>query len=225
MKLADTYKFVLGIVFKKRLKRLVLFVLMYIGTAALNFITFDKYGDDEYMTGIVVCGIVPYLACVVAGLFFTSELSSNRLVRSCPAAKTIFTRTVCGAVGIIYAIGAALTIVVRAAGVIAGTGEMCALSDLLIALSASAVLAALIPLAIMIRSGIFVLCYLPLVLISPVIILLTSIGAYNGGFGLPLWAAALVFVGICAAFYALARAAAVAIYKRMNFYGNQIVAG
>lgn len=221
MKTVDTYKYVLGILFKARIARLICFILLFVGTAALNFVPFDKSGEKEYMLGVIICAAVPYMICVAAGLIFAIELSSNRLIRSCPAAKTIFTRTICGAVGIIYVIGTALTFAVRAAAALAGAGEMCALSDLLIVFCFITILNALLPLSIMFRNGFLTLCYFPMILILPLMfVVLERKNLDRSGFGLPLWSAAIIFAGTCAFSYAFSRAAVTIRYKKMNFNPN-----
>lgn len=215
MKMRDIYRFLFTRLFGRTAGRTIfLCVMMLLGVGAA-FVPFDGKGSDEYLLGVMICGYIPLFVCCLAFMLVSADVSGNRLMRSCPAAKALYTRGLTGACTLLCAVCAALTLGTRAAVTAVSGGDMSVLSDLMLELSLSFVLAAFVPLISMIRYGMIALIYLPMFEMLNAMFLSKDI--MDNGFGAPIWAAALIMAGSIAVSAALSTVLCRLSYAKMNF--------
>ena len=215
MKMRDIYRFLFARLFKRSVCCTIFMSALLLFGAAFAFIPFDEMGGEDYLIGPLMSGYMPLFGCCIAFMFLSADISGNRLMRSCPAAKALYTR---GLTGICTAFGtasAAILLGARAAVLAVSGGNMNVLSDVMISLSAAFVLMAFIPVISMLRYGMLALIYLPMW--NMLSILFITKDTIRNGFGAPMWAAALIMAGGFAASIALSRVTCGLAYAKMNF--------
>lgn len=215
MKMRDIYRFLFTRLFGCYVGRTIFLCVMLLLGVGAAFIPFDGKGSDEYLLGAMISGYIPLFVCCLAFMLVSADVSGNRLMRSCPAAKALYTRGLTGVCTILCAVCAALALGARAAVTAVSGGDMSALSDLMLELSLSFVLAAFVPMISMLRYGMIALIYLPMFEMLNAMFLSENI--MDNGFGAPLWAAALIMAGSAAVSAVLSRALSALVYSKMNF--------
>lgn len=215
MKMRDIYRFLFTRLFKRTVGLTIFLCVMLLLGVGAAFVPFDGKGSDEYLLGAMICGYIPLFVCCLAFMLVSADVSGNRLMRSCPAAKALYTRGLTGVCTLLCAVCAALALGARAAVTAVSGGDMSALSDLMLEISLSFVLAAFVPMISMIRYGMIALIYMPMFEMLNAMFLSKNI--MENGFGAPLWAAALIMAGSIAVSTALSRLLGALVYSKMNF--------
>lgn len=215
MKMRDIYRFLFARLFKRAVGCTIFMSVLLLFGAACAFILFDEMGGEDYLLGPLMSGYMPLFGCCMAFMFLSADIAGNRLMRSCPAAKALYTRGLTGVCTAFGAAGAAITLGTRAAVLAVSGGSMDVLSDMMIALSAAFVLMAFVPVISMLRYGMFALIYLPMW--DMLSIMFITKDTIKNGFGMPIWAAALIMAAGIAASVVISRIACGLAYAKMNF--------
>ena len=215
MKMLEIYGFLFTRLYGRSPGRTVFMSILPLLGVGCAFIPFDEKGSDEYVLGVLMSGYTILFACCIAFVFLSMDISGSRLMRTCPAAKALYTRGLTGFCMLIGAVCAAATLGARAAATIITGEDINVLSDLMVGLGTAFVPVAIIPLLSMLRYGMIAMVYLPIA--EGVLYVFVPDEIKTNGFGAPMWAAALIMVGGLAASAVLSRVMCELAYAKMNF--------
>lgn len=174
----------------------------------------DDYEDNYLMCK--VCGLFPMIfGALISTIFVSAAVTGNRFMRSIPAAKCLYTKSV-PVFGTILSFGWGIaTNIVYAAFILISGRDICNISDMLLMSAVIGIICTIwSTLMLSSRTGVIlgILCYLPCLLVMGAVHALPEKITYEG-FGLPVWAAALIFCGAL-----LLGAAAAAVIAGISYY-------
>lgn len=180
---------------------------------------FSEDGDSDYLM-CKICALIPTMFWdMIPIIFMAQETVGSRFMRAVPCAEKMYTVGIPLFSAIVPAVGGALTNIVYAVFILATGRDICNIADMLILTGIIAGLMAVISCTMMsFRFGgfMFVLFYLPFWVI---LIMSVTPGSQTAayGFGLPLWAGALIAVGGAIAGALLGGVISSFAYRRYNF--------
>lgn len=176
----------------------------------------EPVGAEDYIMCKVGAHLGMMLSVILNFVFLCAEVTGSRLMRSAPFSKELRRFSVpmyCIIIGggVTVLINAAYTIFCIVSGL-----DMSHLSDMLI-ISAPLLLCYIIvgTISLNINYGMVLAIYITFPLMALVILLPSSVWEF--GFGLPLWAGALIFVGTLAVSIAGAFVLARIFYEKVDF--------
>lgn len=180
---------------------------------------FSEDGDADYLM-CKICALMPMMFWdMIPILFMGQENVGSRFMRAVPCAEKMYTVGVPLFSAIVPAAGGALTNIVYAVFILATGRDVCNIADMLILTGIVGGLIAVISCTMMsFRFGgvMFALFYLPFWVI---LIMSVTPGSQAAayGFGLPLWAGALIAAGGSIAGALLGGVISSFAYRRYNF--------
>lgn len=194
--------------------RVLVFLTLSIGAFALALIIPIEDAED-YIISKSVAVMGAHFAAGFICIMLVPNVTGNRCIRSSPIAKALYTRDIPLFFLLIGGGWMALFNCAYAA-VILLTGKGAEnISDMLLISAVAAAIVSLCSVFIIMRYGIVFMIYSGALIIVPYLSLPKLLR--ESGFGLPVWAAAVIFVLTCAVSTAAAMALARFIYKRVSF--------
>lgn len=185
---------------------------------AAEFVWIVPKGEEDFLLSkmmfVMVMGLIPSIIM----LFIGTEIAGSRFTRAIPCAKTLYTRAVPVFSGILCYGSAVVFILLYAAGVMIMGESAVQITEML------SLMAGMLPLytmiggiLVMFRWGVLAMIYLPFLLSISTVFIPAAGGLLLNGFGLPMWAAALIFVGGAAVSVGISCIVSGVIYKRLSF--------
>ena len=204
--------------FKGHPLRWALTTALAVAVLAAEIIFIVPVGEEEFlfskMIFIIVLGLIPSIIM----LFIGAEISGSRFVRAVPFAKALYTRAVPVFTGILCYGSAAVFMLLYAAGVLIIGESAVQTTEMLTLTAVTMPLYAIIGgILSMFRMGVLFMIYIPFLFSISMYFIPEVDKLLLNGFGLPLWAAVLIFVGGAAASAAVCCIVNSAIYKKRSF--------
>ena len=189
------------------------FILM---TAAVMLFHADPDGDKADYIMCKFSALTPMMFAVyLPVIFMIQDTVGNRFMRSVPCAGSLYLRGIPALSVLLPLVWGVVTDVVYSAFILISGKDVCNISDMLIMTAIIGCTLSLITcFALSFRAGSFALIafYVP-----PVLLAIVLGKSANGGFGLPLWASALIFAGGCAAVFAADLLVSWLAYRKCSF--------
>lgn len=217
--------------FKRSFDRWVItlvYAVVTVGLLAAAIFAHVEPDGEDYLICKSMMNNGAYLYIMLCTIYLNVDLIGGRCMRACSIARELYTKTV----PLFGVISSAVTIAVPLAvysGFILIMGrDLCNVSDAMIASAFFAFLTiVMFPFAVMLRYGMVVstYCYAIPVFLPVLIGVIAPNEVARHGFGLPVWAAAPIFLGAFAVSAAIAFVSARLLYEKGNFkpaYQSQI---
>lgn len=199
-------------------------IVVSIGFALVSFLGSANFDDDEYMFSNIFIYMPSFFLIEIGLICGTRDIAANKLVRSFPIAEELYSRSVPIFI-IILTLGVS-AVAVAAYFIFLGIigAEPAQFADTLV-IGAVICAAELIisPFFAMYTAGGILVMYCVLILVWAFIFILEKlcgIAVMQNGFGIPLWAAALIFAAAAAAGSALTFVIAKRRFKKSNIKIN-----
>ncbi|MGN1422079.1 MAG: hypothetical protein ACI4XA_01760 [Oscillospiraceae bacterium] len=211
-------KFLFDRSFVKHPLRWAISTALSVAMLAAEFIWIVPKGEEDFLLSklmfVMFMGFIPLFIM----LFIGTEIAGSRFVRAVPFAKALYTRAVPVFSGMISYGGAAVFLLLYTAGVLIMGESAVQAEEMLSIMALTMPLYTLIcGIASLFRWGVLCMIYLPFMYNLSVIFLPGSSEFLTNGLGIPLWAAALMFVGGAAASVAICCIVNSAICKKLSF--------
>ncbi len=197
-------------------KRLIWMIVSVVAMLVPVIVFHEPIGSEDYISCKLMMSFVSFLAFYIPMTYLGNELVGNRLVRSMPISKEIRTVGIPLYCTIVFTAIEMLYILPYSVFIFVTGQEMYHIADMLIL---SAIMLAVTVLCgtvgLNVRFG-FLSVYIFMVLCFSVGLLPDKSFSENG-FGLPLWEAALIYVGAIAVSLIMSRIICQIYYKKSDF--------
>lgn len=216
MKSALKFLFVRGIL-TRPVKWIITVGLTFVMLAA-EFLWLVPQGGEDFLLSKMMFNYVIQLTPLVIMIFINSETAGNRAIRAFPCAKALYTRALPVFSGIISCGTTAVFMLLYAAGVLIMGESPVQISEMLVATAPMMALYSLIGgIAPLFRYGMLTIIYLPMMFNFLPILFPISEDILVNGTGLPMWTAALIFIGAAVVSVMISCASNSMIYKHASF--------
>lgn len=191
-------------------------IVMTIGLMVLLFCFHGEMGTEDYL----ICKVAPHfctmLFVMLSGIFLCTDIVGNRVMRSAPISKSmrLYSIPIYNTI-LPFGISAIMNLVYLAYILIAGL-DIINFSDMLIISAAlTGVMTIFSTIGMNFSFGMLLMIYAYIPLFAANLFISDSI--WENGFGLPLWAALLIYLGVAAASSGISFVVARLFYKYGNF--------
>lgn len=216
MKSALKFLFVRGIL-TRPVKWMITVGLTFVMLAA-EFLWMVPQGEEDFLLSKMMFNYVIQLTPIIILILLNSETAGNRAIRAFPCAKALYTRAMPVFSGILSCGTTAVFMLLYAAGVFIMGESPVQISEMLVATAPMMAFYSLIGgIAPLFRYGMLMMIYLPMMLNFIPLLFPISEDILVNGTGLPMWMAALIFIGAAAASVLISCAAGSIIYKHASF--------
>lgn len=216
MKSALKFLFVRGIL--TRPVKWIITVGLTFAMLAAEFLWLVPQGGEDFLLSKMMFNYVIQLTPLIITIFINAETAGNRAIRALPCARALYTRALPVFSGIISCGTTAVFMLLYAAGVLIMGESPVQISEMLVATAPMMALYSFIGgIAPLFRYGMLTIIYLPMMFNFIPLLFPVSEDILVNGTGLPMWAAALIFIGAAAASVLISCAVDSVIYKHADF--------
>ena len=202
--------------FQSRWLANLLTLILVVAAMVLVFVFHEDRGSEDYL----ICKVAPHavgmMFAFINFIVLIADVTGNRLMRSAPISPSLRTFgipmycTIIGG-GIAFVINVAYTVFCLASGL-----DVLHISDMLVfsaAVTALVIISGTLCLNIAYGSLVMIYAWMPIGLLGFIV----PDNVWKNGFGLPLWAGVLIFVGAVVVSAVISFAVSHVIYKKVDF--------